>query len=80
MTSKSPVKVLKEAYEVGRGTFDDDSHEYSPRKFTQPQLFARLILKAFFCMGYREISEVLRDCSDFQRAIELRSVPHYTTL
>ena len=39
MTSKSPIKVLKEAYEVGKATFDDYSHEYSPRKFTQPQLF-----------------------------------------
>ena len=80
MTSKSPVKVLKEAYEVGKATFADYSHEYSPRKFTQPQLFACLILKAFFCMDYRGICEVLNDCGDFRRAIELTSVPHFTTL
>ena len=80
MTSKSPIKVLKEAYEVGKATFDDYSHEYSPRKFTQPQLFACLILKAFFCMDYRGICQVLSDCTDFQKAIELTSVPHFTTL
>lgn len=67
MSSKSPVKVLKEAYEVGKATFDNYSHEYSPRKFTQPQLFACLILKAFFCMDYRGICEVLNDCGDFRR-------------
>ena len=80
MTSKSPVKVLKEAYEVGKATFTDYSHEYSPRKFTQPQLFACLILKAFFCMDYRGICEALNDCGDFRRAIELTSVPHFTNL
>jgi hypothetical protein len=37
MSSKSPVKVLKEAYEVGKATFDNYSHEYSPLKSTQPQ-------------------------------------------
>ena len=80
MSSKSPIKVLKEAYEVGKYTFEEYAHEYSPRKFTQPQLFACLVLKAFFCMDYRGICEVLKDCGDFRQAIGLKSVPHFTTL
>lgn len=80
MSSKSPIRVLKEAYEVGKSTFEDYGHEYSPRKFTQPQLFACLVLKVFFCMDYRGICEVLNDCSEFREAIGLTSVPHFTTL
>jgi len=80
MSSKSPLRVIKEAYEVGKSTFEDYSHEYSPRKFTQAQLFACLVLKAFFVMDYRGICEVLSDCRDFREAIDLRTVPHFTTL
>ena len=80
MSSKSPIKILKEAYEVGKLTFDDYSHEYSPRKFTQPQLFACLVLRVFFVMDYRGICEVLNDCSEFREAIGLKTVPHFTTL
>ena len=80
MSTKSPLKILKEAHEVGRAAFEDYSHEYNPRKYTQPQLFACLVLKAYFCMDYRGISEVLRDCGDFRDAIGLKSGPHFTTL
>jgi hypothetical protein len=80
MTSKSPIRVVTEAYAVGQRSFATDPPAYTPRKFTPEQLFACLVLKAFFCMDYRGICEVLRDWSDLREAIGLRSVPHYTTL
>lgn len=55
------------------------SHRFSPKKFTQPQLFACLVLKEFLRLDYRKLAETLKDCGDFQRAIELETVPHFTT-
>ena len=79
-TSKSPKRIIRAAYEVGRESFRDYSHRYSPKKFTQPQLFACLVLKAFFQTDYRGIEEILRDCPDLAEEIGLEEVPHFTTL
>jgi hypothetical protein len=35
------------ALAAGKDAFSDYSHIYSPHKFTQPQLFACLVLKEF---------------------------------
>jgi hypothetical protein len=56
------------------------AHKYSPKKFTQPQLFSCLVLKSFFKADYRGIWELLLDLSDLRRALGLKSVPHFTTL
>jgi hypothetical protein len=78
--SKSPKRVIKAAYEVGKEAFSDYSHRCSPQKFTQPQLFACLVLKAFFQTDYRGIEEILQDCPDWAGEIELEEIPHFTTL
>jgi hypothetical protein len=44
-TTKSPLQVLLMAYQVGRLTLRLYAHRFSPKKFTQPQLFAALVLK-----------------------------------
>ena len=80
ITSKSPRKVAMVALAAGREAFSDYSHLYSPHKFTQPQLFACLVLKEFEKKDYRGICQLLIDCSDLRQAIGLRSVPHFTTL
>lgn len=46
-TTKSPRRVLAFAYLIGLATFRDYAHKFSPKKFTQPQLFACLVLKEF---------------------------------
>lgn len=56
------------------------AHKYSPKKFTQPQLFACLVLKAFFKTDYRGMEINLRDLRDLRWALGLESVPHFTTL
>lgn len=78
-TSKSPRRVLIFAYLVGRMTFRDYAHKYSPKKFTQPQLFAGLVLKEFLRLDYRKLAALLRDCSDLRAAIDLKDAPHFTT-
>jgi hypothetical protein len=78
-TSKSPRRVIVTAYLVGRLGLAPYAHRCSPRKFTQPQLFACLVLKEFLQLDYRKLSALLSDCPELCAAIELSVVPHYTT-
>ncbi|HVV71833.1 MAG TPA: hypothetical protein VHI52_10100 [Verrucomicrobiae bacterium] len=68
------------ALAAGKEAFSDYSHRYSPHKFTQPQLFACLVLKEFEKKDYRGVWQLLLDCSDLRQAIGLTRVPHWTTL
>src|ERR1700693_4694179 len=80
LTSKSQKDVAMVALAAGKEAFSDYAHVYSPHKFTQPQLFACLVLKEFEKQDYRGIRQWLIDCPELQEVIGLRSVPHYTTL
>ena len=68
------------ALAAGKEAFSDYSHVYSPKKFTQPQLFACLVLKEFEKKDYRGIRQLLLDCPELAAVIGLSSIPHYTTL
>lgn len=78
-TSKSPRNVLRVAYLVGGSALKDYAHECSPKKFTQPQLFACLVLKEFLQLDYRKLAALLTDTPDLCRVIDLEPVPHFTT-
>lgn len=56
------------------------SHRNSPKKFTQQQLFACLVLKNFLRTDYRGLCRILRDCLELAEVIELPCIPHFTTL
>jgi len=79
-TSKSPRKVLQAAHAVAIESLPAYAHRFSPKKFTQHQLFACLVLKTHQKLDYRGITALLEDCSDLQRCIDLAQVPHWTTL
>ena len=79
-TSKSPKTIALVAHATAERTFRPYRHKKSPKKFTQPQLVACLVLKEFFKTDYRGLSAILEDSSDLREALELSSVPHYTTL
>lgn len=79
-TSKSPKTVALVAYVTAKHALPLYSHMKSPKKFTQPQLIACLVLKEFFTTDYRGIMEILTDSSDLCTVLELKEVPHYTTL
>jgi Transposase DDE domain len=72
--------VAMVALAAGKEAFSDYSHKFSPRKFTRPQLFGCLVLKEFEKKDYRGVSQLLIDCSDLRDALELKVVPHFTTL
>ena len=78
-TSKSPVRVLSMALEVGKSSLRPYAHRFSPKKFTQPQLFACLVLKEFLKLDYRGLSSLLVDAPELCGTIGLRTVPHFTT-
>jgi hypothetical protein len=79
-TSKSPRMVLLVAHETARRSLKAYAHRFAPKKFTQHQLFACLVLKVHQNHDYRGLCQVLRDCPDLCQAIGLQHVPHYTTL
>lgn len=79
-TSKSPKKVAQAAYAIARNTLPDYSHRFSPKKFTQAQLFTCLVLKIFFKKDYRGITEILKDSPTLCETFNLKTVPHFTTL
>lgn len=79
-TSKSPKAVALVAYATAKRSLPPYRHLKSPKKFTQHQLVACLVLKEFFRTDYRGIMEILEDSSDLKKVLELDEVPHYTTL
>src|SRR5438270_8482937 len=78
-TSKSPRRVLQVAYDAACRALPAYRHRFSPKKFTQPQLLACLVLKEFLRTDYRGLAAHLDDHPDLARSIDLKAVPHYTT-
>jgi len=79
-TSKSPRKVARVALAVGQEALPAYAHRFSPKVFTQAQLFACLVLKEFFKADYRGITGILADTPSLCDAIGLKRIPHWTTL
>jgi hypothetical protein len=67
------------AWKVGQRCLREFAHRFSPKKFTQPQLFACLVLNEFLRLDDRKLTALLRDASDLTEAIGLSQVPHFST-
>ena len=78
--SKSAVRVAREALATGRAALPDYGHRYSRRDYTQPQLFALLVLRQFLRTDYRGVVALVAEWSELRRALGLAKVPHYSTL
>jgi len=79
-TSKSPLRVAFVALELAQRCYAPYSSPKSPRKFTQPQLVACLVLKEHLRQDYRGLRQILIEWSDLRNALGLTKVPHFTTL
>ena len=79
-TSKSPKAVARAALEAAQRVLPFYTHPNSPKKFTQHQLFACLVLKNFFKTDYRGVVAQLADHPELREVLRLTSVPHFTTL
>jgi hypothetical protein len=80
ITSKSPQAVVTTALATARRALPPYSHACSPRKFTQHQLFACLVLKNFLKADYRGVVAHLEDHPTLLALLELKYAPHFTTL
>jgi hypothetical protein len=74
------VGVVMLAVRLARRHLADYAHFNAPRKFTQPQLFACLILKAHMGCTYRKCEQLLLLMPAVREAIGLERVPRFTTL
>jgi hypothetical protein len=79
-TTKDPIALAKAALEAGKQGLSDYSCSKSCHTYTQPQLFACLILKQFFKLDYRGVVTWLSRWKELRDALGLTRVPHYSTL
>lgn len=56
------------------------SSKYSKKKYTQHQLLTLIILKEEIGMDYRDFTELMEILTPIQEELELKNVPHFTTL
>lgn len=74
------LSLARTALEVGRETFDAYSHSNSPKKFTQPQLFAMLALRQQWGTGYAATATRLGEWPQLCQMLGLRHIPDGSTL
>jgi hypothetical protein len=72
--------VAQVIYHAAREALPPYSHRFSPRTYTQAQLFTCLVLKIFFRTDYRGIVAILADLPELCRVIGLTKIPHFTAL
>ena len=80
VTSKSPKAVARAALFAAQRVLPFYTHPNSPKKFTQHQLFACLVLKNFLKTDYRGVVAHLADNPSLREVLGLKHVPHFTTL
>ena len=67
------------ALATARRALPKHAHRSSPKKFTQHQLFACLVLKNFLRTDYRGLAAHLGDHPSLLAILELKQIPHFTT-
>ena len=80
VATRSPVALARKALEVARQAVPAYSSKYSKKDFTQHQLLAMLALEQFFKTDDRGLVALLADLSDLRDVLELKKLPHHTTL
>ena len=68
------------AHEVAREAVPERAHRFAPKRYTQPQLLARLLVKEYLRLDYRTAQETLEASDGLRGALGLTAVPDYSTL
>lgn len=76
----SPKALAQEALLVAQRALSAYSSKYSRKDYTQAQHFALLVLKTFFQTSYRGIIAIVKDFTELQNALGLKSVPCFSAL
>ena len=78
--TKSPLQLARMALSVAQESIPAYSSKFSPRRYTQHQLFALLALREFLKTDYRGLEQILREWAELRDAIGLATVPDHSTL
>jgi hypothetical protein len=74
------LRVAKLSLCLARKFMPSYSHPKSPHKFTQPQLMACLILRAYLKETYRGVVDQLDASKELRETLGLQRLPDYSTL
>src|SRR6266481_2153087 len=80
MSEVGLVPFARVALEVSQEVVPLYSHRFSPQRFTQPQLLAILCLMRYEDWTFRAAEVRLAEHAELRQALELQTVPDYSTL
>jgi hypothetical protein len=78
--TKLALQVARDALTAGGAALPPYASRFSRHDFTQPQLFALLVLRQFLRTDSRGIVTLAADWRELREALGLTKVPHYSTL
>ena len=78
--TKSTLRVARDALAAGEMALPTYASRFSRRDYTQPQLFALLVLRQFLRTDYRGIVALIAEWRELRGTLGLGRVPHYSTL
>ena len=78
--TKSALKLAQLSFQVAQESLPAYAHKFSPKRYTQHQLFAILALRQFFKTDYRGIVVLLDEWSELRSTLGLKQMPNYSTL
>ena len=79
-TTDSVLQLAERALQAGRDALPDYGHRFAPKTFTQPQLFAMLVVRQQMNWTYRATCTRLREWSDLRAVLGIEKVPDPSTL
>ena len=74
------LRFAQLAHEVAQEAIPERAHRFAPKRYTQPQLLACLLVKEYLRLDYRTAQETLDASDGLRDAIGLTVVPDYSTL
>lgn len=80
LTNNMVLDFVLTAYNYAKITFKTYSSNYSKKKYTQHQLFAIIAYKIYNKFNYRTTIENLELSTKLTDLLDLKTIPHYTTL
>lgn len=78
--TRSPVRLAEIAFSLAQQALPRYSSRKSRKDYSQAQLFAMLVVKAYFKTDFRNVIGIFHDFAELRKAIKLKKVPHYSTL
>jgi len=78
--TKSALQLARLSLQIAQASLPAYAHKFSPKRYTQPQLFSILVLRPFFKTDYRGIVVLLAEWAELRSTLGLKQVPNYSTL